>query len=160
MQTTATPSLSAQPLTALSEEERMFQAAAREFAEKEIRPHVEEMDREGVFNHDLIDKFFAQGFMGIEVPEPTAEAAARSSWRCWPSRNSRAWTPRPAVVIDVQNTLVTNALMRWGNEHRRKHSCLAWRTTPWAPTLCPSPTPAATLLAWRRGPKKTATILF
>src|SRR2546429_4519494 len=57
------------PLTALSDEERMFQAAAREFAEKEVGPHVEEMDRDGVFKRDLIDKFFAQGFMGLEVPE-------------------------------------------------------------------------------------------
>src|SRR2546426_4448212 len=57
------------PLTALSDEERMFQVVAREFAEKEVGPHVEEMDREGVFKHELIDKFFAQGFMGLEVPE-------------------------------------------------------------------------------------------
>ncbi len=57
------------PLTALSEEERMFQATAREFAEKEVGPHVEEMDREGAFKHELIEKFFAQGFMGIEIPE-------------------------------------------------------------------------------------------
>src|SRR5436309_15544274 len=57
------------PLTALSDEERLFQAAAREFAEKEIGPHVDDMDREGAFRRELIDKFFEQGFMGIEVPE-------------------------------------------------------------------------------------------
>ena len=57
------------PLTVLSEEERMFQAMAREFAANEIAPHVAEMDREGDFDHGLLDKFFCQGFMGIEVPE-------------------------------------------------------------------------------------------
>lgn len=57
------------PLTALTEEERMFRAMAREFALNEIRPHVEEMDREGAFNHDLLARIFAQGFMGIEVAE-------------------------------------------------------------------------------------------
>ena len=57
------------PAAALGEEERMFQVAARQFAEKEIRPHVEPMDREGVFNHQLIEKFFEQGFMGLAVPE-------------------------------------------------------------------------------------------
>ncbi len=62
-------SLAHGPLTALSEEERMFQAMAREFAAHEILPHVEEMDREGVFNPTLLQKFFAQGFMGIEAPE-------------------------------------------------------------------------------------------
>lgn len=51
------------PLTVLTEEERLFQAMAREFAEKEIRPHVERMDREGVFDHELLAKFFEQGFM-------------------------------------------------------------------------------------------------
>jgi alkylation response protein AidB-like acyl-CoA dehydrogenase len=53
--TTAAHLSSVAPLTALSEEERMFRAAAREFAEKEIRPHVEPMDREGVFHRELID---------------------------------------------------------------------------------------------------------
>ena len=67
--TTAANLSSIAPLTALTEEERMFQAAAREFAQKEIRPHVEPMDREGVFHRELIDKFFEQGFMGLEVPE-------------------------------------------------------------------------------------------
>ncbi|MGA8185464.1 MAG: acyl-CoA dehydrogenase family protein, partial [Terriglobia bacterium] len=58
-----------QPLTVLTEEEQMFQAAAREFAEKEIGPHVEPMDREGKFRPELIEKFFEQGFMGLSVPE-------------------------------------------------------------------------------------------
>jgi len=63
------PLSSITPLTVLGEEERMFQAAAREFAENEIRPHVETMDREGVFNHELIAKFFEQGLMGLAFPE-------------------------------------------------------------------------------------------
>src|SRR5437763_16832045 len=58
------------PLTALTEEERMFQAAAREFAENEIGPHAAAMDSESVIRRDLIEKFFAQGFMAIEVPKP------------------------------------------------------------------------------------------
>jgi len=81
------------PLTMLTEEERLFQAVAREFARKEILPHVVEMDREGVFNPALLEKFFAQGFMGIEAPEAYGGS---SSWRSWPSRNSHAWTPRRA----------------------------------------------------------------
>ena len=57
------------PLTVLSEEERMFQGMAADFAAHEILPHVAEMDREGVFNHALLERFFEQGFMGIEAPE-------------------------------------------------------------------------------------------
>ena len=52
------------PLTALTEEERMFQAMAREFAANEILPHVEEMDREGAFNHALAGKILRAGFYG------------------------------------------------------------------------------------------------
>ena len=54
----------------------MFQAMAREFAANEILPHVEQMDREGAFNHDLLERIFAQGFMGIEVAE-----SLRRQWR-------------------------------------------------------------------------------
>ena len=87
--TTAANLSSIAPLTVLTEEERMFQAAAREFAEKEIRPHVEHMDREGVFNHELIGKFFEQGFMGLEVPEAYGGSGERSSWPSLPSKSSR-----------------------------------------------------------------------
>ena len=57
------------PLTLLTEEESMFQVAAREFAEREIGPHVAVMDQEGVFKRELLEQFFPQGFMAIEVPE-------------------------------------------------------------------------------------------
>ena len=57
------------PLTALTEEEGLFQAMAREFATNEILPHVQTMDQESAFDHVLLQKIFAQGFMGIEAPE-------------------------------------------------------------------------------------------
>ena len=57
------------PLTALTEEELMFQSAVREFAEAEIGPHVHEMDDAGQFNLDIIPKFFELGLMGVEIPE-------------------------------------------------------------------------------------------
>lgn len=84
------------PLTVLTEEERMFQAMAREFAVNEISPHVEPMDREGVFDHALLEKFFAQGFMGIEVPEAYGGSGGSFSWPSLPSRKSRASMPRQA----------------------------------------------------------------
>jgi len=108
------------PLTALSEEERMFQAAAREFAEKEIRPHVEEMDREGVFNHDLIAKFFEQGFMAIEVAEAYGGSGGTFFMAILAIEEFSRVDASAAVVIDVQNTLVNNALQRWGSEEQKK----------------------------------------
>ena len=65
-----------QPLTILSEEELMFRDAVREFAESEVRPHVEEMDAAGQFRKEIIPKFFELGLMGIEVPEKWGGADA------------------------------------------------------------------------------------
>ena len=108
------------PLTALSDEERMFQVVAREFAEKEVGPHVEEMDREGVFKRDLIDKFFAQGFMGLEVPEVYGGSGGTFFMAVLAIEEFSRVDASAGVVIDVQNTLVSNALMRWGSEAQKK----------------------------------------
>jgi len=116
---TATTSF-VQPLTALSEEEHMFQAAAREFAEKEVGPHVQEMDREGVFRRDLIDEFFAQGFMGIEIPEAYGGSGGTFFMSVLAIEEFSRVDASAAVIIDVQNTLVSNAVMRWGSEAQKK----------------------------------------
>jgi short-chain 2-methylacyl-CoA dehydrogenase len=108
------------PLTALTDEERMFQTMAREFAAHEILPHVEEMDREGVFNHGLIEKFFAQGFMGIEVPETFHGSGGSFFLAILAIEEFSAVDASAGVVIDVQNTLVNNALMKWGTEEQKQ----------------------------------------
>src|SRR5438094_6681546 len=108
------------PLTALTEEERMFQAAAREFAENEIGPHAAAMDRESVFRRDLIEKFFAQGFMAIEVPERWGGSGGSFFMSILAIEEFSRVDASAGVVIDVQNTLVNNALMRWGSEAQKK----------------------------------------
>jgi len=114
-QLSATP-----PLTALTEEERMFQAAAREFAENEIRPHVAEMDRQGVFDHELIQQFFAHGYMSIDVPESYGGSGGTFFMAILAIEEFSRVDASAGVVIDVQNTLVSNALRRWGNEAQKK----------------------------------------
>src|SRR5579863_6407171 len=108
------------PLTALTEEERLFQAAAREFAEKEIGPHVAEMDREGVFRHDLIDAFFAQGFMSIGIPEAYGGSGGSFFMACLAIEEFSRVDASAGVVIDVQNTLVSNAVSRWGTDAQKQ----------------------------------------
>ncbi|MGE5327490.1 MAG: acyl-CoA dehydrogenase family protein, partial [Deltaproteobacteria bacterium] len=108
------------PLTMFSEEESMFQSAAREFAEKEVGPHVAAMDHEGVFSHELLESFFAQGFMGIEVPEAYGGSGGTFFMSVLAIEEFSRVDASAAVVIDVQNTLVNNAVMRWGNEQQRK----------------------------------------
>jgi len=115
------------PLTLLSEEESMFQAAAREFAEKEICPHVEEMDREGAFRRELMEEFFAQGFMAIAVPEDYGGSGGSFFMSILAIEEFARVDTSAATVMDVQNTLVNNTLLRWGNEQQRQAflPCLA-----------------------------------
>ncbi len=108
------------PLTQLTEEERMFQAAAREFAEKEIGPEVEAMDREGVFKRELIEKFFAQGFMALEVPETYGGSGGSFFMSVLAIEEFSRVDASAGVVVDVQNTLVNNALLRWGSEAQKR----------------------------------------
>jgi alkylation response protein AidB-like acyl-CoA dehydrogenase len=110
---------SVSPLTALTEEEQMFQAAAREFAENEIRPHVEKMDREGVFHPDLLEKFFAQGYMGMHIPEAYGGSGGSFFMTVLAIEEFSRVDASAGVVVDVQNTLVANALMRWGTEEQK-----------------------------------------
>jgi alkylation response protein AidB-like acyl-CoA dehydrogenase len=111
---------SVQPLTVLTEEEQMFRAAAREFAEKEVGPHVEAMDREGVFRQELIDKFFEQGFMGIDLPEAYGGSGGTFFMAVLAVEEFSRVDASAGVVIDVQNTLVSNAILRWGTEAQKK----------------------------------------
>jgi len=108
------------PLTALTEEERMYQAMAHEFAVNEISPHVETMDREGVFNRVLLEKIFAQGFMGIEVSEAHGGSGGSFFLAILAIEEFSRVDASAGVVIDVQNTLVNNALQRWGTEEQQQ----------------------------------------
>ncbi|HET7216088.1 MAG TPA: acyl-CoA dehydrogenase [Terriglobia bacterium] len=109
-----------QPLTVLTEVEQMFQAAAREFAEKEIGPHVEAMDRDGVFRPELIEKFFEQGFMGLDIPESYGGSGGSIFMSVLAIEEFSRVDASAGVVIDVQNTLVSNAILRWGTEGQKK----------------------------------------
>ncbi|MGH9469112.1 MAG: acyl-CoA dehydrogenase [Terriglobia bacterium] len=108
------------PLTCLSEEERMFQSAAREFAVKEIGPHVHEMDRDGIFRKDLLEQFFAQGFMGIAVPEEYDGGGGSFFMSALAIEEFARVDASASVIIDVQNTLVSNAVVRWGTEEQKR----------------------------------------
>ncbi|HXH48626.1 MAG TPA: acyl-CoA dehydrogenase [Terriglobia bacterium] len=111
---------SIQPLTVLTEEELMFQAAAREFAKQEIGPHVEAMDREGAFRQELIEKFFEQGFMGLSIPETYGGSGGTFFMAVLAIEEFSCVDASAGVVIDVQNTLLSNAILRWGIDHQKQ----------------------------------------
>lgn len=108
------------PLTLLNEEERLFQESVREFAEGEIRPLVEEMDRAGKFRPDLLAKLFELGLMGIEVPDALGGSDASFFMSILAVEELSRIDPSVGVVCDVQNTLVNNALLRWGTQPQRE----------------------------------------
>ncbi len=109
------------PLTTLSDEEQLFVSSLGEFAAKEIGPHVAEMDRNGVFKPDLIRRFFEQGFMGIEVPEALGGSGGTFFLSVLAVETLARVDASAAVIVDVQNTLVNNALLRWGTDEQKKN---------------------------------------
>lgn len=112
-------STAVQPLTTLSEEETMFRDAVREFAETEVRPHVSEMDEAGHFRKDLIPKFFELGLMGIEVPEQWGGADGSIFLAMLAIEELAKVDASAAIYVDVHNTLVNNAVLRWASEEQK-----------------------------------------
>ena len=108
-----------QPLSILSEEETMFRDAVREFAEAEIRPYVSEMDEAAQFRPDIIAKFFGMGLMGIEVPEQYGGAGAGIFLATIAIEELARVDASAAIYVDVHNTLVNNALLRWGSDEQQ-----------------------------------------
>jgi alkylation response protein AidB-like acyl-CoA dehydrogenase len=110
------------PLTTLSEDEQMFRASVREFAEGELRPRVEEMDEHAKFDPALIRQCFDLGLMGIETPEEFGGAGASFFTAILAVEELSRVDASVGVFVDVQNTLVNNALISWGNaEQKRKY---------------------------------------
>ena len=107
------------PLTDLSEEERMFREQVRAFAEERVRPLVRRMDEEAKIPRDLIDACFELGIMGVEVPEDLGGAGATFFMSILVVEELARVDASVAVLVDVQNTLVNNALLRWGNADQR-----------------------------------------
>jgi alkylation response protein AidB-like acyl-CoA dehydrogenase len=106
-------------LSILSEEESMFRDAVREFAETEIRPHVHEMDEAAQFRQDLIPKFFDLGLMGIEVPEQYGGSGGTIFMAVLAIEELARVDASAAIYVDVHNTLVNNAVIRWASPEQQ-----------------------------------------
>lgn len=111
---------SALPLTTLSEDEQMFRASVREFAEGELRPRVESMEEEGKLDPALLKQCFDLGLMSIETPEEYGGAGGSFFTAILAVEELSRVDASVGVLVDVQNTLVNNALIRWGNPEQKK----------------------------------------
>ncbi|MFQ5739141.1 MAG: acyl-CoA dehydrogenase [Acidobacteriota bacterium] len=108
------------PLTLLTEEENLFRDSITAFAQEQVRPHVAEMDREGRFRQDLVDQFFDLGLMGVEIPEQYGGAGSTFFMSILAVEELSRVDASAGVIVDVQNTLVNNAFLRWGSEEQKK----------------------------------------
>jgi len=112
-------------LTTLSEDEQMFRASVREFAEGELRPRVEEMDAHGKLDPALIKQCFDLGLMGIETPEEFGGAGSSFFTAIIAVEELSRIDASVGVFVDVQNTLVNNALIRWGTQAQKEKYLVA-----------------------------------
>src|SRR5436853_1766610 len=108
------------PLTTLSEDEQMFRESVREFAEGEIRKRVAEMEKQSSLDAALIKQCFELGLMGIETPEEFGGAGGSFFQAILAVEELSRVDASVGVFVDVQNTLVNNALLRWGNPDQKK----------------------------------------
>lgn len=107
-------------LTMLSEDELAFRNALREFAEGEVKPLVTAMDEKAQIDPGLIKQFFEMGLMGIESPESYGGAGGSFTMACLAVEELGRVDGSCSVMVDVQNTLVTNALLKWGSDAQKK----------------------------------------
>src|SRR6059058_2740482 len=110
----------ARPLTTLSEDEQMFRDSVREFAEGEIRKRVEEMEEQAHLDPSLLKQCFDLGLMGIETPEEFGGAGSSFFTAILAVEELSRVDASVGVFVDVQNTLVNNAIIKWANQDQKK----------------------------------------
>jgi butyryl-CoA dehydrogenase/short/branched chain acyl-CoA dehydrogenase len=108
------------PLTEFNEEEQMFRSQVRQFARERIGPYVREMDDQSKFRPDLLKEMFQLGLMGIEIPEEYGGQGG-SFFQCVIAVEELSVVdPSAAILVDVQNTIVNNAIIKWGTGAQKK----------------------------------------
>ena len=108
-------------LTSLSDEEQMFREAVGDFATSEIAPLVSRMDHAQEIDAGLLPQLFELGLMGIEIPEEFGGAGSNFFTSILVVEELSKTDPSVATLVDVQNTLVNNALSRWGSDELQAH---------------------------------------
>jgi alkylation response protein AidB-like acyl-CoA dehydrogenase len=103
-----------------NDEDSMFRASVREFARAEIAPHVREMDAMAHFREDLLKQLFDLGLMGIEIPEEFGGQGGTFFQSVLAVEELAAVDPSAALIVDVQNTLVINAFLRWASDEQKR----------------------------------------
>ncbi len=127
--------MTVRPLTVLSEDEQFFRDSVLGFARDRIGPRVHAMDQAAKFDPELLPELFEMGLMGIEVPEEYGGAGTDIFTSCLAIEALAQVDPSVSVLVDVQNTLVNNALIRWGTEEQ-KQRYLPRMVSEWVGSYC------------------------
>jgi len=114
------PDVTRPPLSLLTEEEQMFRDMVRQFAEESVAPLVHDMDRDAKMDSALIAQFFELGLMGIEIPEDMGGTGSSFFTAVLVVEELSRVDPSVGVLVDVQNTLVNNCLIRYGTDAVRR----------------------------------------
>lgn len=109
-----------QPLTLITEDEQMFKDMVYQFGEEQVKPFSLEMDKSGHFKPEIVRQFFELGLMGIEIPEEYGGAGTNFFMSILAVEALAMIDASAAIYVDVQNTLVNNAILRWGSEELKK----------------------------------------
>src|SRR6476659_6970562 len=113
----STDQMTHSPLTILSDDEAMFRDAVAGFANEEVRPRVQQMEREGKIDPTLITKFFEMGLMAVEVPESLGGADGSLTMVALAVEEISKIDPAAAILMDVQNTLVNYPIRTYGSDY-------------------------------------------
>ena len=108
------------PLTVLSEDEQLFRDSCRSFAEERIQPLVRKMDEDAKLEQSIIPQLFELGLMGIHIPEDFGGGSGSFFMSVLAVEELSRVDASFGVFVDVQNTLVNNAIMRWANDEQKK----------------------------------------
>ena len=108
------------PLTSLTEEETMLRDTVRQFAQQEIAPHVREMDEAQKLDPGILRQLFELGLMAIEAPMELGGAGASFFSAVLAVEEISRVDPAVAVIVDVQNTLAVNAILRWATPEQQR----------------------------------------
>ncbi len=121
-------------VTQLSEEETLFRDSVRQFTQNEVAPLVRRMDEDQQMDAALARKLFALGLMGIEIPEQFGGSGGSFFDSVLAVETLSEVDPAVGLLVDVQNTIVASALLRWATPSRSKSICPGWQRIPSAPT--------------------------
>ena len=116
----AASEISVRPLTSMTDEESLFRQSVREFAEQQVRPLAAEMDENGQFSPGLLKQLFDLGLMGVAIPEEYGGQGGSFFMSIIAVEELSRVDASAGVIVDVQNTLVSNAIARWATEDQKQ----------------------------------------